>query len=166
MATMSTDGFPYIEPQIGEKLLEVLTMASAACTPNMTGLEEAGLIRKISGRQELFADLIAPHLRPLLHIVRATMGSHQDVALKAFTHLDQFRFEASFRTWLTRIGLNQEKYRVVILLRDLYGFSLAEVVERLGLTIPAVKTRQMRARRKMAKFLRPSSQSKPPMSVC
>jgi RNA polymerase sigma-70 factor (ECF subfamily) len=193
-----------------------------------TALEEVGLIRKIlSGRQDLFADLIAPHLRPLLRIVRTTIGSHPDVedivqqtALKAFTHLEQFRFEASFRTWLIRIGLNEvrawrrkcassrflaldpttltqlpvgdeslspyfeyerreasvrlrtalaclpEKYRIVILLRDFLGFSLSEVAGRLGLTIPAVKTRQRRARQKMAKFLRSLSQSQPRSRAC
>jgi RNA polymerase sigma-70 factor, ECF subfamily len=190
--------------------------------------QEVEMIRNIlGGRQELFADLIAPHLRPLLRTVSATIGRHPDVedivqqtALKAFTHLDQFRFEASFRTWLIRIGLNEahawrrkcatsrflaldlttltqftvadesdspwieyqrseanarlraalaglpEKYRVVILLRDLYGFSLREVAGRLGLTIPAVKTRQRRGRQKMAKLLGPLSQSKPRSRAC
>src|SRR5690348_1095617 len=117
IATMSTDGFPYIEAEIGERLLEVLTVASAAYAPNMTGMEEAGLIREIiDGRRELFADLIGPHLIPLLHIVRRTTGRHPDVedivqqaVIKALTHLDQFRFEASFRTWLIRIGLNEAR---------------------------------------------------------
>ena len=185
--------------------------------------KEVELVRNIlGGRRELFADLIAPHLRPLLRIVRATIGDHPDVedivqqtALKALTHLDQFRFEASFRTWLIRIGLNEahawrrkcapsrflaldpstltqlpvadeshspwveyqrseaiarlraalaglpEKYRVIILLRDLYGFSLREVAARLKLTLPAVKTRHMRARQKMAKLLEPLGDSQP-----
>jgi RNA polymerase sigma-70 factor (ECF subfamily) len=190
--------------------------------------QEVELIRSIlGGRRELFADLIAPHLKPLLRTVRATIGCQPDAedivqqtALKAFIHLDQFRFEASFRTWLIRIGLNEahawrrkcansrflaldptmltqppvadeshspwveyqrseviarlraalaglpEKYRVVILLRDLYGFSLREVAARLRLTLPAVKTRHMRARQKMVKLLRPLSQSRPRSRGC
>jgi RNA polymerase sigma-70 factor (ECF subfamily) len=193
-----------------------------------TATEEAGLIRKIlGGQQELFADLITPHLKPLVCIVRATIGRHPDLediiqqaALKAFTHLGQFRFEASFKTWLIRIGLNEarawrrkcaasrllalepitlthlavvdeghspwveyqrteardrlraalaalpEKYRTVMLLRDFDGFSLAEVAEQLSLTIEAVKTRQMRARQKMAKFLKRSSKSQPRNRAC
>ena len=185
--------------------------------------KEVELVRNIlGGRRELFADLIAPHLSPLLRMVRATIGDHPEVedivqqtALKALTHLDQFRFEASFRTWLIRIGLNEthawrrkcapsrflaldpntltqlpladeshspsleyerseararlhaalaglpEKYRAVILLRDLYGLSLREVAARLKLTLPAVKTRHMRARQKMAKLLSPLSESQP-----
>jgi RNA polymerase sigma-70 factor (ECF subfamily) len=196
---MAADVFPYIQ----------------TCTQEVT------LIRQIlGGRQELFADLIGPHITPLLRILRGTIGSHPDVedivqqtALKAFIHLEQFRYEASFRTWLIRIGLNEargwrrkcassrfvaldllpltqlpaadesrsplvecqkseaivqlraalaqlpEKYRIVILLRDFEELSLSEVARRLGLTIPAVKTRQSRARQKMAKFLGPLSQS-------
>ena len=195
-------------------------MASAAYTPNIAGTEEIALIRKIlEGRRDLFADLIAPHLTPLLRIVQATIGSHPDVedivqqaALKALTHLGQFRFEASFRTWLVRIGLNEarqwrrkcasslllaldsptltqlpvaderhsplvecqrkeatvrlraalerlpEKYRIVIHLRYLGYLSLSEVARRLGLTISAVKTRQVCAQQKMAKLLVESSQ--------
>jgi RNA polymerase sigma-70 factor (ECF subfamily) len=193
-----------------------------------TATEEFGLIRKIlGGRQDLFADLIAPHLRPLLQMVRATVGGHPDVedivqqtALKAFTHLEQFRCEASFRSWLIRIGINEarawrrkcassrllafdpntltqfpvsdqspspcaeyerreasvrlraamaclpEKYRAVVLLRDFHGFSISEVAGRLGLTVTAVKTRQHRARKKMAKFLKPSSRLQPRRRAC
>ena len=177
-------------------------------------MDEAALIRQIvGGRQDLFGDLIAPHLGPLSRVVRATMGGHSEVedivqqtALKAFTHLAQFRFEAGFRTWLIRIGLNEarqwqrknassrleftlpvlselsvaderhsplmeyqrsesgaqlsaalarlpEKDRVVILLRDLEDLSISEVAVRLGLSIPAVKTRHRRARQKVARFL-------------
>jgi RNA polymerase sigma factor (sigma-70 family) len=196
-------------------------MASAAYSPNMTVTEEAGLIRQIiAGNRDLFSDLITPHLTPLLRIVQATVGTHQDVedivqqaTLKALAHLEQFRFQASFRTWLIRIGLNEarqwrrkyassrfvtldymtlsqfpiadersspllecqrseaavrlraalvrlpEKYRVVILLMDLEHRSLVEVAEQLRLTVPAVKTRHMRARKKMAKLLRPLTQS-------
>jgi RNA polymerase sigma-70 factor (ECF subfamily) len=190
--------------------------------------EEGELIHKIlGGRRDLFGDLIAPHLTPLLRALKAMIGDYVDLedivqqtTLKAFTHLEQFRFEASFRTWLIRIGLNEarawrrkcassrifaldpanltqlpvtdeslspwiqyergearvrlraalarlpEKYRIVILLRDLYGFTLSEVAGRLGLTIPAVKTRQMRARQKMGRFLTPLSQSQPRSRAC
>ena len=85
--------------------------------PNRKGQEEVALIRAIlGGRRDLFADLIAPHLTPLLRKLRATIGSLPDLedivqqtALKALTHLEQFRFEANFRTWLIRIGLNEAR---------------------------------------------------------
>src|SRR6266404_3557074 len=60
--------------------------------------------------------MMTPHLTPLLRIVQATVGTHQDVedivqqaTLKALAHLEQFRFQASFRTWLIRIGLNEAR---------------------------------------------------------
>ena len=191
-------------------------------------IEESELIRRIlGGQRDLFGDLIAPHLTPLLRALRATIGGYveledivQQTVLKAFSHLEQFRFEASFRTWLIRIGLNEarawrrksassrvlaldpavlsqltvaderlsprveyerheagvrlhaalarlpEKYRAVILLRDFYGFTLSEVGGRLGLTIPAVKTRQMLARQKIGWFLRPMSETQPRSRAC
>jgi len=190
--------------------------------------EEAALICKIlGGQRDLFADLIAPHLRPLLRTIRAHTGSSLDVediiqqtALKALTHLEQFRFQASFRTWLIQIGLNEarqwrrkagssrfvaleastltrlsatnerhsplvecqrsevitrlrgalarlpEEYRTIILLRDLEELSLAEVAQRLRLTLPAVKTRHWRARRRIAKLLGQSSASRLPSHAC
>jgi RNA polymerase sigma-70 factor (ECF subfamily) len=195
-------------------------MTSPSPTRNETSTDEAALIRKIvGGERDLFGDLIAPHLSPLSRIVRAAIGAHPEVedivqqtALKAFTHLAQFRFEAGFRTWLIQIGVNEarqwrrkcassrfleftpcafselpigdqshspfieyqrsemgarlgvalarlpEKYRNVILLRDFEDLSISEVAVRLGLTVPAVKTRHRRARQKVAGFLERSKE--------
>jgi RNA polymerase sigma-70 factor (ECF subfamily) len=202
-------------------------MASCEYRPDLARSEEARMIRKIvAGRQDLFNELIAPHLRPLSNMVHASIGAHPDAedivqqaSLKAFTHLAQFRFEASFRTWLIRIGLNEvrqwrrkqvsspltsfaltaltefsavdpahsplsecerneavghvraavarlpEKYRLVILLRDLEDLSISEVAGKLGLTIPGVKTRHLRARRKVAWLLARERTSRPGRSA-
>jgi RNA polymerase sigma-70 factor (ECF subfamily) len=196
-------------------------MTRRTITGNETGTDEAALIRKIvGGQRDFFGDLIAPHLTPLLRIVRATIGGGPEVedivqqaVFKAFTKLSQFRFEAGFRTWLIQIGLNEarqwrrkcassrivglaplslselpitdrnhsplseyqrretgaqlraalirlpEKYRNVILLRDIEDLSISEVAGRLGLTVPAVKTRHRRARQKVAGFLRGSQRA-------
>jgi RNA polymerase sigma-70 factor (ECF subfamily) len=77
--------------------------------------KDASLIRQIlTGRQDLLGDLIKPHIEPLRRCVRGKMGNDPDVedivqqtVFKAFAHLDQFRFEACFRTWLVRIALNE-----------------------------------------------------------
>jgi RNA polymerase sigma-70 factor (ECF subfamily) len=184
-------------------------------TTNGAGTDEILLIRKIvAGQRDLFGELIAPHLTALSHIVRATIGGHPEVedivqqtALKAFTHLAQFRFEAGFKTWLFQIGLNEvrqwrlncassgfveftphafselaiadqshspliecqrsetsaqlgaalvrlpKQYRNVVLLLDFEDLSISEVAVRLGLTIPAVKSRRWRARQKLRDFL-------------
>jgi RNA polymerase sigma-70 factor, ECF subfamily len=93
------------------------TMTSPTRTPNRSDTEETALIRRIvGGQQDLFGDLIAPHLGPVSHIVRAMIGGHPEVddivqqtALKALTHLEQFRFEADFSTWLIQIAVNEAR---------------------------------------------------------
>src|SRR5436190_21844843 len=73
------------------------------------------LIRQIlAGRRDLFDDLIEPHLDAVWRAVRARMGNDPDVddvaqqaVFKAFRHLEQFRFEGAFKTWLIRIALNE-----------------------------------------------------------
>ena len=77
--------------------------------------EETVLIGQILvGRKELFDDLLEPHLTSLFRFVRSRMGSDSEAEdviqvtiLKAFTHLAKFRFEASFRSWLIRIAINE-----------------------------------------------------------
>jgi RNA polymerase sigma factor (sigma-70 family) len=190
---------------------------------NMAGMKDIELIRYIvGGRRDLFADLIAPHLRLPTRAIQTTIGSSRDLddivqqnTLTALIHLSKVRFEASFRTWLIRIGLNEarqwrrkcvssrllaldlptltqlpaacarasqliecqgsepigrlraaitrlpEKHRVIVPLRDLDDLGISEVARRLGLTTPGVKTRQLRARLKMGKFLGPLCQPPP-----
>jgi RNA polymerase sigma-70 factor, ECF subfamily len=73
------------------------------------------LIRQIlAGRRDLFDDLIEPHWDAVWRAVQARMGNHPDIddvvqqaVFKAFTRLEQFRFEGAFRTWLIRIALNE-----------------------------------------------------------
>jgi RNA polymerase sigma-70 factor (ECF subfamily) len=91
-------------------------MTSPTPTGSGTGANEAALIGKIVGDQpDLFWHLITPHLALLSRIVRATIGGHPEVedivqtTLKAFIHLEQFRFEAGFRTWLIQIGVNEAR---------------------------------------------------------
>lgn len=61
-----------------------------------------------------FMDLLEPNLGPLKRYVASVLKHSADVedivqqtALKAYVHLDQFRFEAQFGTWLRRIALNE-----------------------------------------------------------
>ena len=60
-----------------------------------------------------FASLYAEHSRPIFYLALRFLGDPQkaedathDVFLKAFRRLDQFRGEASIRTWLYRIAIN------------------------------------------------------------
>ena len=194
-------------------------MIPAAVTPK----HESEMIRAIlDGSRELFSDLIAPHLTALTAVVHGRMGGNPDAAdvvqqtaIKAYIHLEQYRYEASFRAWLIRIGINEartwrrkcassrllaidpmflnqfpgtddrlspaaeyerheaagqlraaiaclpERYRSIMLLRHIHGCSLSEVAARLALSIPVVKTRQNRAWRQMAMFLKPLIKPQP-----
>jgi RNA polymerase sigma-70 factor (ECF subfamily) len=60
-----------------------------------------------------FADLYAEHSRAIFYLALRFLGDPQkaedathDVFLKAFRKMDQFRGEASWRTWLYRIAIN------------------------------------------------------------
>jgi RNA polymerase sigma-70 factor (ECF subfamily) len=73
------------------------------------------LIRQIlAGRRDLFDDLIEPHWNAVWRAVKVRMRNSPDVddvvqqaLFKAFTRLEQFRFEGAFRTWLIRIAINE-----------------------------------------------------------
>lgn len=60
-----------------------------------------------------FADLYTEHSRAIYYLALRFLGDAQkaedathDVFLKAFRKMDQFRGEASWRTWLYRIAIN------------------------------------------------------------
>jgi len=77
--------------------------------------KEAIIIRQIlGGRRDLLEDLIEPHLEPLWRTVKAKVRDDADTddivqqaVFKALTHLGQYRFEASFRSWLIQIAINE-----------------------------------------------------------
>jgi RNA polymerase sigma-70 factor (ECF subfamily) len=77
--------------------------------------KEANIIRQIlEGRRELLENLIEPHIEPLWRTVKAKVRDEADTddivqqsVFKALTHLGQYRFEASFRSWLTQIAINE-----------------------------------------------------------
>ncbi len=159
-----------------------------------------------------FEELVKRYDRKLLRIAQHMMHNREDAEdvvqeafLKAFLHLDQFREDSKFSTWLIRITLNQslmklrkqrlaremsidkdfqseedslpidvadwapnpeelyratelreilrktlqelgEGLRVVFVLRDIEGLSMAQTAEALGLSLTAVKARSFRAR--------------------
>ena len=65
-------------------------------------------------RGEAFMGLLGPHLTSLTRMARSlTKNTYdaddlvQQTLLKALLHLDQFRQEASFKTWLISIAINE-----------------------------------------------------------
>lgn len=181
--------------------------------------------RVLAGDRRAFEQLVRRHERRVFRVTLAILGNTedaeeamQDTFLKAFRHLDQFRREARFTTWLTRIAVNAaiekrkarknfvplgeseyaeeqfppkhyepwksnpeqvfgkqeihrlveeaiqalpEIYRTAFVLRDVEGLRAEEAAEALGLTVPAVKSRLLRARLMMRERLAAALEVRP-----
>jgi len=173
--------------------------------------------RVLSGDRRAFESLVRKHERRVFRVALAVLRNiedaeeaMQDAFVKAFRHLDQFRREARFSTWLTRIAVNEaiakrsmrknciplgeseateeqvipkryepwrsnpeelygkqeihrivedaveslpDIYREAFVLRDVEGLSAEEAAEALGITVPALKSRLLRARLMMRETL-------------
>jgi RNA polymerase sigma-70 factor, ECF subfamily len=173
--------------------------------------------RVLGGDRRAFEPLVRRHERRVFRVALAVLGNvedaeeaMQDSFVKAFRHLDQFRKEARFSTWLTRIAVNTavekrntrknyvplveaetaerpvtpkrfepwrsnpeelygkqelhhmveqaiqslpEIYREVFVLRDVEGLKAEEAAEVLGVKVPALKSRLLRARMLMRETL-------------
>lgn len=190
-----------------------LTTLGAAGTPAADS-EQALVAQARQGSETAIRRLIKANNQRLFRVARSVMrndGEAEDVVqatyVKAFTHLDTFRGESQFSTWLTRIALNDalgrvrkrrvttdltaldaavesdsglgslfplslvplsadseadrtemrkllehaidqlpEAFRLVFILRDVEGLSIAEAASQLGIKPETVKTRLHRAR--------------------
>ena len=177
--------------------------------------DDSGLVRRAKeGAYEAFEELVGRHASRLYGLAAGITRNREDAEdvvqktfLSAIEHLKDFREEASFKTWITRIATNHaleglrrkkgktgvplaeevadeegavqrpvviadwrenpadlaeraetrrfldealaevdEKYRTVFLLRDVEGFTTAETAQILGIGVPNVKVRLLRAR--------------------
>src|SRR5712692_4422890 len=68
----------------------------------------------LAGDRRAFESLVRRNERRVFRVTLAVLGNiedaeeaMQDTFVKAFRHLDQFRKEARFSTWLTRIAVNE-----------------------------------------------------------
>lgn len=90
-------------------------------TPALASFEDSVLIElALAGQSECFTVLMDRHLvavkRCIRSMVRNAADSEdlvQEVVLKVWRHLSTFRSESSFRTWLTRVAINEalQSYR-------------------------------------------------------
>ena len=90
-------------------------------TPPLASFEDSVLIElALAGQSECFTVLMDRHLvavkRCIRSMVRNAADSEdlvQEVVLKVWRHLSTFRSESSFRTWLTRVAINEalQSYR-------------------------------------------------------
>jgi RNA polymerase sigma-70 factor, ECF subfamily len=68
----------------------------------------------LTGDRQAFESLVRKHERRVFRVTLAVTGNFEDaeeamqnVFVKVFRHLDQFRKESRFTTWLTRIAVNE-----------------------------------------------------------
>src|SRR5215471_17276697 len=82
-------------------------------------VREQDLIRRVqAGEKELFYELVKPYERRIYTAAFAVLRNEaeaeeaaQEAVLKALTHIQQFRAEARFSTWLTQIAVNEALMR-------------------------------------------------------
>jgi RNA polymerase sigma-70 factor (ECF subfamily) len=184
------------------------------------GTDDAGLVRLAQeGDSEAFAELVARYENSIFRLARNITQNAEDAEdvlqetfLKAFEHLDEFRGDSKFYTWLVRIAVNQALmklrkrksdrsvsldetfdtgedtlvreiavwaedperlysqeelrqilasaieslppiFRTVFALRDIEELSTEETAQILNLSVPAVKSRLLRARLRLREKL-------------
>ena len=78
-------------------------------------IREQGLIRRVqAGEKQVFYELVKPYERRIYSAAFAILRNEaeaedaaQEAVLKALTHIQQFRADARFSTWLTQITVNE-----------------------------------------------------------
>ena len=81
--------------------------------------EDLRLIERVlSGDRQAFEALVRNHERRVFRVTLAVLGQVEDAEdamqetfIKAYRHLNQFRHESRFTTWLTRIAVNEALQR-------------------------------------------------------
>ncbi len=184
------------------------------------GADDLALVGKAqAGDPEAFAELVSRHERSIFRLARHITQNEEDAEdvlqetfLKAYEHLDEFRGDSKFYTWLVRIAVNQALmklrkrksdrsvsldetfdtgeetmvreiavwagdpeqlysqeelrsilasaidslppvFRTVFALRDIEELSTEETAQILNLSVPAVKSRLLRARLRLREKL-------------
>jgi RNA polymerase sigma-70 factor (ECF subfamily) len=205
---MLTHGGPRVERLAagGQGILIVLTPAS-------TTFDETALVEKArAGDAQAFTELVNHYERKIYRLAKHITQNDEDAEdvlqeafLKAYEHLDGFKGDSKFYTWIVRIAVNEAlmklrkrkgdrtvsldepvetgeetvqreiavwednpeqrysreemqeildqaveslkpDFRTVFMLRDIEELSTEETAETLGISIPAVKSRLLRAR--------------------
>jgi len=83
------------------------------------GVREAALIHRCAaGDESAFAELVAEHQRMVVQLAMNLLGDRdealdlsQDVFIRVFRTIGQFRGQSALRTWIYRIAVNQARNR-------------------------------------------------------
>jgi RNA polymerase sigma-70 factor (ECF subfamily) len=188
-------------------------LAVTPTTSVPTGFDESSLVAQAkAGDQAAFSELVNHYERKIYRLAKNITRNDedaedvlQDAFLKAYTHLDNFKGDSKFYTWIVRIAVNEAlmrlrkrktdrtvpldepvelgeetvareiavwednpeqryskeewrtildaavddlkpDFRTVFVLRDIEELSTEETAETLGISVPAVKSRLLRAR--------------------
>lgn len=97
-------------------------------TSSLATLEDRSLVAlALGGHPEYFSVLMDRHLVAIRNRIRGMLRNEadpedllQDIVIKVWLHLSTFRWESSFRTWMTRVAINEvlQSYRRRRLLRE------------------------------------------------
>src|SRR5262245_21615372 len=110
-ATRSTTATSTTRPRRPPERRHALAHASAS------GVDDESLVAgTLAGRRDCFETLVERHQRSIHGLAHRWLGDHaaadevvQATFVQAYTHLVDFRGEASFRSWLCGIALNQAR---------------------------------------------------------
>lgn len=83
-------------------------------------IKESDIIKRVlNGEKELYEILVRRNNQKLYRIIRSYLKEEadiedvmQDTYIKAYTKLYQFKLDATFSTWLIRIGINESLARL------------------------------------------------------
>ena len=83
------------------------------------GVREAALVQRCAaGDEAAFAELVAEHQRMVVQLAMNLLGDRdealdlsQDVFIRVFRTIGQFRGQSALRTWIYRIAINQARNR-------------------------------------------------------
>ena len=92
-----------------------MTRVDYKMTDLETMSEDNTLIKMaLAGETECYSVLMGRHSTAVTTCIKSIVGNIpdvddivQDTFMKAWSHLSSFRFEASFRTWITRVAMNE-----------------------------------------------------------
>jgi RNA polymerase sigma-70 factor (ECF subfamily) len=87
--------------------------------PQVDSAEQDLISRVRGGDKEAFYGLVRPHQRAVFFAAKSVLENDadaeeavQDAVLKAFLHINDFRGESKFSTWLVRITINEARMKL------------------------------------------------------
>ena len=122
-------GFSYIVTRGSAGPTRTTVQASMTPMPQpQADVTEQELLRRVrEGDKEAFYGLVRPYERAVFVSARSVLNNDadaeeaaQEAVLKAFMHIEKFRGESKFSTWLVQIAINEARMKLRKEHRELY----------------------------------------------